>query len=80
MPPGRREASGLAANPFESVLRAIALDVAGLDLQPQVVIDEDGCWEQVMFDPDYVRQCLTLVASGRAGRQETRPRRGRLTA
>lgn len=35
-------ASGLAANPFESVLRAIALDVRGLDLQPQVVIEEDG--------------------------------------
>ncbi|MEP7089515.1 MAG: DUF559 domain-containing protein [Nocardioidaceae bacterium] len=37
-----READGLAANPFESVLRAVALDVAGLDLRPQVVIDEDG--------------------------------------
>ncbi len=37
-----REASGLAANPFESVLRATALDVPGLDLQPQVVIEEDG--------------------------------------
>ena len=37
-----REASGLAANPFESVLRAIALDVPGLDLRPQVVIAEGG--------------------------------------
>lgn len=37
-----REASRRAANPFESVLRAIALDVPGLDPQPQVVIDEDG--------------------------------------
>jgi very-short-patch-repair endonuclease len=37
-----REASGLAANPFESVLRAVALDVPALDLRPQVVIDEDG--------------------------------------
>lgn len=37
-----RHATGLAANPFESVLRAIALDVPGLDLHPQVVIDEDG--------------------------------------
>ena len=36
------EADGLAANPFESVLRAISLDVAGLRLRPQVVIDEDG--------------------------------------
>lgn len=35
-----REASPLAANPFESVLRAIALDVPGLDVEPQVVIDE----------------------------------------
>jgi very-short-patch-repair endonuclease len=35
-------ASGKAANPFESVLRAISLDVPGLHLQPQVVIEEDG--------------------------------------
>lgn len=35
-------ASSLAANPFESVLRAISLEVPELDLQPQVVIDEDG--------------------------------------
>jgi very-short-patch-repair endonuclease len=31
-----------AANPFESVLRAIALEVEGLDVEPQVVIDELG--------------------------------------
>lgn len=31
-------ATHLAANPFESVLRAIALDVVGLDLEAQVVI------------------------------------------
>jgi very-short-patch-repair endonuclease len=37
-----REASGLAENPFESVLRAIALDVPGLHLQPQVVVAEGG--------------------------------------
>ena len=43
--PGSRQArrvaehaTHLAANPFESVLRAIALDVAGLDLEAQVVI------------------------------------------
>lgn len=30
------QADGRAANPFESVLRAIALDVAGLELEPQV--------------------------------------------
>ena len=37
-----RTATALAANPFESALRAIASDVPGLDLQPQVVIEEDG--------------------------------------
>ena len=35
-------ATPLAANPFESVLRAIALDVPGLDLQPQVLIEDGG--------------------------------------
>ena len=35
-------ASPLAANPFESVLRAIASEVPDLHLEPQVVIDEDG--------------------------------------
>ena len=37
-----READGRAANPFESVLRAIALDVAGLEFEPQLVITENG--------------------------------------
>ncbi|MBA2717470.1 MAG: DUF559 domain-containing protein [Propionibacteriales bacterium] len=32
------QASGVAANPFESVLRAIALSVPGLNVQPQVEI------------------------------------------
>jgi very-short-patch-repair endonuclease len=35
-------ADGRAANPFESVLRAIALDVPGLDLRPQVEITGRG--------------------------------------
>jgi very-short-patch-repair endonuclease len=35
-------ADGRAANPFESVLRAIALDVQGLDVEPQVLISENG--------------------------------------
>ena len=35
-------ASGKAANPFESVLRAISLDVPDLALVPQVVIEEAG--------------------------------------
>jgi very-short-patch-repair endonuclease len=105
-------ANGLAANPFESVLRAIALDVPGLRFVPQVVIrgpgftvrpdlvDErrrvvleadsfewhgsrsalradchrynslalDGwlvlrfAWEDVMFRPEYVQQCLAAAA------------------
>ena len=118
------EASGLAANPFESVFRAIALDVPGLDLRPQVVIaDKTGqgrpdlvdqrrrwvveaeshswhsrrgalrrdcrrytklvllgwrvlrfAWEDVMFCPDYVCECLieaAAMASQQADRSET---------
>lgn len=107
------EATRLAANPFESVLRAIALDVPGLDLRPQVVVaDEDGsgrtdladrerrwiveaeshsfhsrrgalrrdcrrytklvllgwrvlrfAWEDVMFFPEYVLECLEAAAA-----------------
>lgn len=107
-----REATHLAANPFESVLRAIGLDVPGLHLEPQVVIaDKDGsgradladrerrvvveaeshtwhsrrgalrrdcrrytklvllgwrvlrfAWEDVLFHPDYVRDCLVSAA------------------
>ena len=118
-----REASPLAANPFESVLRAIALDVPGLHLEPQVVIaDGDGAgrtdladrtrrwvveaeshtwhsrrgalrrdcrrytklvllgwrvmrfaWEDVMFHPDYVRDCL--VAAADLSRQRADPPR-----
>ncbi len=37
-----READGRADNPFESVLRAIALDIPGLHLEPQAEIDEAG--------------------------------------
>lgn len=108
-----REATHLAANPFESVLRAIALEVPGIDLRPQVVIaDDEGrgradlvdrrrrwvveaeshswhsrrgalrrdcrrytklvllgwrvlrfAWEDVMFQPDYVRACLQAAAA-----------------
>lgn len=39
-------ASGLAANPFESVLRAMAI-VEGLDVRPQVQIAETGFWGRV---------------------------------
>ena len=108
------EASALAANPFESMLRAIALDVPGLDLRPQVWIEEHGfrgrpdlvdvdrrivveaesfefhtgrkafrrdcerytalvilgwtvirfAWEHVMFQPQYVADCLLALAQG----------------
>lgn len=111
-----RRADGAAANPFESVLRAIALDVAGLNVRPQVpvftptdflgrpdLVDEDlmivleadsfewhggraalqrdarryngfiangwlvlrFAWEDVMFDPDYVRRTLDEVVAKR---------------
>ncbi len=120
-----REATHLAANPFESVLRAIALDVTGLDLRPQQVIaDRTGAgradlvdrhrrwvveaeshswhsrrgalrrdcrrytklvllgwrvlrfaWEDVMFHPEYVRECLAEAAElsdGQAGSDSDR--------
>lgn len=107
------QADGRAANPFESVLRAIALDVPGLTPEPQVVISGPGfsvrpdlvdrerrvvaeadsfewhgsrsalkadcrryntlalrgwlvlrfSWEDVMFNPDYVRECLEVAAA-----------------
>jgi very-short-patch-repair endonuclease len=107
-------ADGRAANPFESVLRAIALDVTGLHVEPQVTISEYGwsgtpdlvdvarrivieadsfefhssraalrkdvarytalvirgwrvvrfTWEQVMFEPGYVRSCLVALVEG----------------
>lgn len=124
-----REATHLAANPFESVLRAIALDVPGLDLRPQVVIrDGEGAgradlvdrkrrwvveaeshawhsrrgalrrdcrrytklvllgwrvlrfaWEDVMFHPDYVRECL-IDAAAQSHQQEEPPVAGRSAA
>jgi very-short-patch-repair endonuclease len=111
-----READGRAANPFESVLRAISLDVPTIRLVPQqvviaernvvvrpdlvdverrVVAEADSfawhgsrkalsrdcrrynvltlrgwtvlrfSWEDVMYAPEYVRDCLTLAAAGR---------------
>lgn len=51
------QASGRAANPFESVLRAIALDVPGLDLRPQVPIDDRGFRGR----PDLVDEARRLV-------------------
>lgn len=48
------EASALAANPFESVLRAIALDVPGLAVQPQV-------WIGPEVRPDLVDERLRVL-------------------
>lgn len=50
--------TALAANPFESVLRAIAEDVPGLELRPQVVIS-DG---DFAVRPDLVDERLRVVA------------------
>ena len=38
-----KAANRLAANPFESVLRAIALDVPGLCVVPQQWVEDVGC-------------------------------------
>ena len=53
-----QHASARAANPFESVLRAISLDVPGLDLRPQVGIMVAG--QRVV--PDLADVELGLVA------------------
>lgn len=64
-----REASGRAANPFESVLRAIALDVPSIDVEPQVVIDEDG----FVGRPDLVDVRRRLVLEAECLTTATRP-------
>lgn len=53
-----QQASGKAANPFESVLRAIALDVPGLDPRPQVGI---GIVGGDRVTPDLVDVSLGIV-------------------
>ena len=51
-------ASGAAANPFESVLRAIGLDVPGLNLRPQVPIFAT----EFIGRPDLVDNDLRIIA------------------
>jgi very-short-patch-repair endonuclease len=51
------EASPQAANPFESVLRAISLEVTGLTLRPQVEVWDDG----FLARPDLVDERLRIV-------------------
>jgi very-short-patch-repair endonuclease len=53
-----RKADGDAANPFESVLRAISLKVPGLSLRPQVSITAPGFFAR----PDLVDRDLGVVA------------------
>jgi hypothetical protein len=53
-----RNSSALAANPFESTLRAIGDGVPGLDLRPQVTIT-DG---DFVVRPDLVDERLRVVA------------------
>jgi very-short-patch-repair endonuclease len=50
-------ATSKAANPFESVLRAIAADVSGLAVQPQVLIRE----AEIVARPDLVDERLRIV-------------------
>jgi very-short-patch-repair endonuclease len=52
-----RCASAEAANPFESVLRSIALDVPGLSVEPQVTIREPD----IVARPDLVDRALRVV-------------------
>lgn len=52
-----REATQQAANPFESVARAIGLDVEGLDLRPQVSIYEP----ELLGRPDLVDTRLRIL-------------------
>lgn len=52
-----RESSALAANPFESVLRAIALDVLGLHLEPQVVVAESPLLRPDLVDRERAGSC-----------------------
>jgi very-short-patch-repair endonuclease len=55
-------ADGRAANPFESCLRAIALDLPGLALVPQHLVADSGCYATVdLADP--VRR-VALEAEG----------------
>jgi very-short-patch-repair endonuclease len=125
-----QHASAKADNPFESVLRAISLDVPALDLEPQKVIDEDGfvgrpdlvdvrrrivveadsfefhgrraalrrdcerynalalrgwlvlrfAWEQVMHDPEHVRESLEVATFWRPRRRAPRRSQARKSA
>lgn len=53
-----RAADPRAANPFESVLRAIAMTVPGLQVQPQVVVKQTGFWARVDLADEQLRIVL----------------------
>ena len=55
-------ASHLAANPFESVLRALLLDVPGLHLTPQLRVSGSGLWARVDLGDEGLR--LAIEAEG----------------
>ena len=55
-------ADGRAANAFESVLRAICLEVPGLSVTPQVALTDDGIW--VVVDLADARLRLVIEAEG----------------
>jgi very-short-patch-repair endonuclease len=55
-------ADARAANPFESVLRAICLDIPGLDLRPQFQVTGDGIWTMVDLADERLR--LVIEAEG----------------
>ena len=55
-------ADAQAANPFESVLRAICLSIPGLDVRPQVQIAGDGIWAVVDLADEQLR--LVIEAEG----------------
>jgi very-short-patch-repair endonuclease len=55
-------ADGRAANPFESVLRAICLDIPGLDVTPQFQVTGDGIWAVVDLADELLR--LVIEADG----------------
>lgn len=57
-----RHADGRAANPLESVLRAIALDIPGIQVSPQQTVADEGVFAVVdLADP---RRRLVLEAEG----------------
>ncbi len=65
-----QEASGKAANPFESVLRAISLEVAGLHLVPQAPVVSAGR----TIHPDLSDADLRIVVEGDSHEFHTNPR------